>query len=327
MKKLKYSLIVLFAWGTLGVFGQDNAGAVQFPGITPDVRGVGMGNTGTATMANAFSLYRNAAKSVFSGKKFEIGYSFTPWMRELTSKSNLHGAAGYYNLDDKQGVSFAFRYFTHAEVELWNTEGVATGHFTPKDWSIGIGYARKLTGDLSVGATMHFVRSDMSGLDKDAVSNAVSFDLGVYYRPVVASNERLNWAIGLQASNFGTKIDYGYGKYDQQAKISAGGMVGYAFSDNHRLQGTLDMGCRVLPNTRWEGAAGVEYMAFNLVALRGGYHYGEENNRMQRYGALGCGVNFCHVQVDFAYLLPETDSFLKNTWQLGVSIDWGLLFK
>jgi len=44
------------------------------------------------------------------------------------------------------------------------------------------GYARKLTDDLSVGATARFIRSDMSGLDKDDVANAVAFDLGLYYR-------------------------------------------------------------------------------------------------------------------------------------------------
>ena len=42
---------------------------------------------------------------------------------------------------------------------------------------------------------------------------------------------------------------------------------------------------------------------------------------MQRYGTVGCGVNLCHVRADFAYLLPETNSFLKNTWQVAVAID------
>ena len=97
-------------------------------------------------------------------------------------------------------------------------------------------------------------------------------------------------------------------------------MINHAF-DKHRLQGTLDAGCRVLPNTCWEWAAGLEYAACDKVFVRGGYHWGEENNRMQRYGTVGCGVNLCHVRADFAYLLPETNSFLKNTWQVAVAID------
>ena len=90
MNRLKYSLIAIFAFGSLAVFGQKSTGAAQFPELTPDVRGVGMGNSGVAATANAFSIYRNAAKSIFSTQKAEIGYSFTPWLRELSKGSNLH---------------------------------------------------------------------------------------------------------------------------------------------------------------------------------------------------------------------------------------------
>lgn len=317
MNTLRYSLMAWFVAGVLTVSAQDNTGAAQFPDLTPDVRGVGMGNTGVASSANAFSVWRNAAKSVFSDKKAEIGYSFTPWMRELTKGNDLHSVGGYYNINDKQGITAGFRWFKHAEIDLLGDDAT----FTPKDWSVEIGYARKLVKGLSLGATARFVRSDLSGVEKDAVANAVAFDLGVYYRHTLAGSEKSVWALGLQAANFGTKIDYGYGKYDQPAKVSIGGMIDHVFSDKHRLQGTLDAGYRVLPNTCWEWAVGAEYAACDKVFVRGGYHWGEENNRMQRYGTVGCGVNLWHVRADFAYLLPETNSFLKNTWQVAVAID------
>lgn len=317
MKRMKYSMVALLFFWVGTTLGQSDNGAVQFPELTPDVRGVGMGNTGVASSTNAFSIWRNAAKSVFSDRKAEIGYSFTPWMRKLMKGNDLHGVGGYYNIDDKQGITAGFRYFKHAEVDL--SGGDVT--FVPKDWSVEVGYARKVVEGLSIGATARFVRSDLSGAEKDAVANAAAFDLGVYYRHALAGQENSLWAVGLQASNFGTKIDYGYGKYDQPAKVSVGGMVEHAFTDKHRLQGTLDAGCRVLPNTCWEWAVGAEYAAFDKIFVRGGYHWGEENNRMQRYGTMGCGFNFCHVRADLSYLLPETGSFLKNTWQVAVAID------
>ena len=187
-----------------------------------------------------------------------------------------------------------------------------------------VGYARKLTDDLSVGATARFIRSDMSGLDKDDVANAVAFDLGLYYRRNFENWEQSQWAVGLQASNFGTKIDYGYGKYDQASMVAAGGMIDHVFTDKHRLQGTLDVACQVLPNTNWGGSVGVEYTLLQIVAIRGGYHYGEQDNKLQRYGTLGCGVGCHHIKADFAYLIPEKDSLLKNTWQVALSIDLGL---
>lgn len=319
MNRLRYSLFTLFVLGTFVVSGQNNGGAVQFPEMAQDVRGTGMGNTGVASSANAFSLWRNAAKSVFAERKMEFGYSFTPWLRELISGNDMHVLGGFYNIDEKQGMTIGFRYFKHAKIELSGENG---GSFTPSDWSVDLGYARKLLKDLSVGATVRFVRSDLSGVDKDAVANAVAFDLGVYYRPSPLKEEKFSWAVGLQASNFGTKIDYGYGKYDQPAKITVGGMADYVFSDKHRLQGTLDVGCRVLPSSCWEGALGLEYTACDVVSVRGGYHCGEENNRMQRYGTLGCGIRLFHASVDFAYVLPEKDSFLKNTWQIALSVNF-----
>ena len=164
----------------------------------------------------------------------------------------------------------------------------------------------------------------MSGLDKDDVANAVAFDLGLYYRRNFENWEQSQWAVGLQASNFGTKIDYGYGKYDQASKVAAGGMNDPVFTDKHRLQGTLDVACQVLPNTNWGGSVGVEYTLLQIVAIRGGYHYGEQDNKLQRYGTLGCGVGCHHIKADFAYLIPEKDSLLKNTWQVALSIDLGL---
>ena len=56
MNRLKYSLIAIFAFGSLAVFGQKSTGAAQFPELTPDVRGVGMGNSGVAGTAKAFSI-------------------------------------------------------------------------------------------------------------------------------------------------------------------------------------------------------------------------------------------------------------------------------
>ena len=145
--------MMLLLCGATATFGQGDNGAALFPELTPDVRGVGMGNSGVASSANAFSIWRNAAKNVFSDRKAEVAYSFTPWMRELASGSNLHALAGYYGLDDKQGIQAGFRYINRPDVER------AGAVYTPKDWSIDLGYARKLTEGLSVGATARFVRS------------------------------------------------------------------------------------------------------------------------------------------------------------------------
>lgn len=313
MQIFKYGFTAWLVLGTLAVFGQKETGAVQFPDLTPDVRGVAMGNTGTAAPAHAFSIYRNAAAAVFSDKKAAVGYSYTPWLHDL-NHSDLHGLAGFYNLDGNQGVVLGARWFRHGRIDL----GKEDGTFRPNDWSVEAGYVRKLAPGWSVAATARYIRSDMSAAE-DAVAHAVAFDLGVYYRHGLKGNERSYWAVGLQAFNFGTKVDYGYGKYDQVSKIALGGMFRYAVAEDHVLKGELDADCRVIPNTSWTCGMGAEYTGYRLFSLRCGYHWGEENSRLQRYGTVGCGLDYWGVRLDLAYLLPETHSFLKHTWQLGLS--------
>lgn len=317
MNLLKYTLTA----GALAICcmasGQKSSGAAQFPETTPDVRGVGMGNSGTASSATAFSLWRNAAKAVFSDYKLQAGYSFTPWLRDLTSGNDLHAIAGYYRLNDKQSIQAGFRWFKHAEIDLGKQ-----GNFTPKDWSIDLGYAHKLTEELSIGATARFVHSDMSAMDDDAVANAAAFDLGIYYRQKLNWSEKSYWSAGLQASNFGTKIDYGYDKYDQPARVTLGGMLTHTFAEKHRLEGTLDIGCKVLPDYYWEGGIGGEYTALDIVSARIGYHWGEKDNHQQRYGTLGCGVKWKFAQADFSYIIAEHNSFLSNTWQIAVGVNF-----
>lgn len=81
--------MMLLLCGATATFGQGDNGAALFPELTPDVRGVGMGNSGVASSANAFSIWRNAAKNVFSDRKAEVVYSFTPWMRELADRKSV----------------------------------------------------------------------------------------------------------------------------------------------------------------------------------------------------------------------------------------------
>ena len=63
-------------------------------------------------------------------------------------------------------------------------------------------------------------------------------------------------------------------------------MIDHVFTDKHRLLGTLDVACQVLPNTNWGGSVGVEYTLLQIVAIRGGYHYGEQDNATARWDAV-----------------------------------------
>lgn len=42
-----------------------------------------MANASVATTGGAYSVFQNAASSLFSHNLFEVGFSYSPWMRDV----------------------------------------------------------------------------------------------------------------------------------------------------------------------------------------------------------------------------------------------------
>ena len=69
--------------------------AAAFLSVVPDARSAAMGGAGVALSADVFSVLRNAAQLPFSEERFGAGYSYLPWMRDLTPRTALHTAFAY----------------------------------------------------------------------------------------------------------------------------------------------------------------------------------------------------------------------------------------
>ena len=76
MKKIFILAIILLS-------GTAAASAQEFLTINPDVRTAGMANASVATTGGAYSVFQNAASSLFSHNLFEVGFSYSPWMRDV----------------------------------------------------------------------------------------------------------------------------------------------------------------------------------------------------------------------------------------------------
>lgn len=327
MTTIKYILTILLTGTVLAAVAQNNGGAVPFLTITPDARELGMGNTGAGSAADAFSIFRNAAKSVFSGKTGEMAYSYTPWMRDLLSGCYLHSAAGYYNLGRRHSVLIGYRSFTGSKMEVYNDTGKPEGTFTPRDWAVDLGYSLALLKNLSVSVTGRFIRTDMSALSDEAKDDLYAFDLGAYYFHAIQAHENSRWSLGMQIANIGGRVDYGYRKYNLPTKVTLGGGLEISLNEKHRLEGAIDLGYRLFPadNKSFDASLGAGYTYARLVTLRAGYHYGDQEKGDNRYGTLGCGIEYWHLRGDFAWIFPEgPDSPLKNTWQVSVGVDLGI---
>ena len=82
MKKIFILAIILLS-------GTAAASAQEFLTINPDVRTAGMANASVATTGGAYSVFQNAASSLFSHNLFEVGFSYSPWMRDVKKGYDL----------------------------------------------------------------------------------------------------------------------------------------------------------------------------------------------------------------------------------------------
>ena len=93
-------------------------GSGSFLEIVPDAPSAGMGGTGTALPANAFSVFHNPAQTPLTEKQGEVGYNIAPWLRDLGTGRIQHTVGGFYRLGDKQALSAGVRLLTLPSSDL-----------------------------------------------------------------------------------------------------------------------------------------------------------------------------------------------------------------
>lgn len=327
---LRITLISMICLGAFIAKGQTNSesSAVPFIGIVQDARSAAMGGVGTATTPDAWSVYRNAAKSVFSTHSGAIAYSYSPWMKNIIDDSRLQSLAAYYKLNDKQAIVAGFRHFANGKFEMMDESGMFTGNISPKEFTIDLGYSRVIADGLSAALTAHYICSDMGKLygDKE-IANAVAFDLGIYYQQATGWLEgKSSWSAGLNLTNFGSKISYLDEKYNLPGKMNFGAALNLPFSANHFLMLAGDLGYQLIPSGSKEldGALGAEYRLFNILSLRTGYHWGDSEKGGSDYFTVGGGLQYYHFHADFSYWLADksTDALDKTLhFTLGMDFD------
>jgi len=309
---------------SLPVAASADGGPALFSGTIPDARSAALGGAGAALTPDAYSLYRNGAASVLAPVRGEAGYGFTPWMRSLSSGSTLHSAAGFGRIGERHAVLAGLRYLSLPEMSFTDDRGNPAGTARPSDLSVEVGYAYRLAEGFAASVAVRYIRSD-AGLP--SVASAVGFDVGLYYRhPTAWGGRRSHWALGARFSDFGTPLDYGYGRSMLPWKIACGGALLVDFSDDHRLEASADaeIKCYSYGSAFLGGRFGAEYTLYRHAVLRAGYRLANERRGDFSYTSLGCGVRFDRFSLDGAYWLTAEDSPLRNTWQLSLRVGWGL---
>lgn len=194
--------------------------AVPFLLVAPDSRAGAMADMGVATSADVNSQAYNAAKYVFNENKFGISVSYSPWLRKLVNDINLLYLSTYYKVSDNDALSLSLRYFSLGDISFTDINGEPMGDQKPNEFSIDLGYSRKLIDQLSLAITPRFVYSNLTagqyveGQETNA-GLAGAADIGLFYQQDFGfkKNKSMNSTLraGLNISNIGNKMSYSSG--------------------------------------------------------------------------------------------------------------------
>lgn len=185
--------------------------AVPFLRISPDARAGGMGDVGIATTPDVNSSFWNLAKTPFAKSRAACGFTYTPWLKDL-GLNDVYLASGsyYYQLDELNVISVSGRYFSLGNIQFTDYSGNNLNAFTPKEYGLDVGYARKLGEKLGLGVTLRYINSSLANGATNGVvyksGTSIAGDVSIFKNAPSENGEGVSW--GLNFSNLGSKIGY-----------------------------------------------------------------------------------------------------------------------
>ncbi len=197
------------------IVGQDTSQrvittAVPFLSITPDSRSGGMGDVGVAISPDANSVHWNPSKLAFIDSKMGFSLSYSPWLAKIINDMSLSYLSGYYKLSKEQTIAVSLRYFDLGEIFFTDDNNNPQGDFNPKEFAVDATYARMLSEDFSLGITLRYVNSNLTGQFSSSSIEAkpastVAADVSAFYNKDINIG---NLAFGANISNIGAKVTY-----------------------------------------------------------------------------------------------------------------------
>jgi len=217
---------------------------------------------------------------------------------------------------------------------------------------------------LSTGVSLRYIHSAIaagvnyssnSGSGEYSPGNAVSGDIGVYYKKKheISEDKSGTFSFGAVASNIGSKISYNSTRSDF-IPMNLGLGIAYMsqFDAYNSITFALDVNKLLVPaiysSTGGDTAVGVikgifksfstgdqlkeidasfgaEYWYQNTIAFRAGYFYEDKSNGDRQYITCGLGVKYNVFQLNASYLVPQGSGTTRNP--LSNTLRFSLIFE
>jgi hypothetical protein len=249
--------------------------AVPMLRISPDARATGMGETGIATEADAYSNFWNLGKTTFAKKNASVGLTYTPWLSDLNLKDvYIASLAGYYKLDDMQAVSVGLRYFSLGDIQFTDASGNSIGSNRPREFAFEGGYSRKLSAKNGLGIGVRYISSNLATGTFNGVNykkgSTVAADLHFFHNGAKENGEGFNY--GATLSNLGGKIAYTDDNAQRDfipANLGLGGAYTKVFDEDSKLTFALDLNKLLVPTPDTGSVAAANYRKTGVVSSWG----------------------------------------------------------
>lgn len=279
--------------------------------IQPGARQNGMGATGVAIADDATGVtWWNPAGLGFVNRS-AIDLTYAQLVPGLASDVNYNYLTFVKPTSGWGAFGLGLIFLSYGTSEGTDPFGNSTGSFTSNEFSPALYYGTKLLPDLSVGASLKYIRIQLAPQAQSGVGATFGLDLGALYRIRPA---RLN--IGVNVQNLGPSVTFI--NEDERSPLSRNVKVGAAWEayDKGGLKALVaaDFDQSLVTDAFWQMHYGAEIRYTDQIAGRVGYYY-DPLGQLEGL-TYGIGLGWKGLSVDFGSIPQAKGSGLPNVSKL-----------
>lgn len=279
--------------------------------IQPGGRQNGLGAAGVALAEDATGItWWNPAGLGFANKS-AVQLTFAQLVPGLASDVTYNYATFVKPVQGWGAFGLGLVFLSYGESEGTDASGNPTGTFGSNEFSPALYYGTRLLPDLSVGASLKYIRIQLAPTAQSGVGSTFGVDLAALYRIPAA---RLS--LGANVQNLGPSVTFL--NEDQASPLSRNLKAGFAWDavsgKDFRTILVGDYNVSLVTKDFYTLNSGVELRYGDQIAGRFGYYYdplGEIKNV-----TYGIGIGWKGLNLDWGSIPQANNSGLDNVQKL-----------
>jgi len=327
MKKFNLATVlmlisVIFGLMMSSVFGQEDEElekraqtGMKFLSFSVDPRAAALGDAITADdQGSAVSMFYNPAGLARMNSSIGVVFGLTQWIAEINYNAvgvAFRPAGGLYGVFGLSILSVDYGDIQET-IRYDNEDGFLDyGTFSPSAMAVGLGYARALTTQFSVGGNVKYVKEDLGKSvmrlndngnpeRENNTQNTMAYDFGVLYRTGFRS-----MILAMSVRNFSGDITYAEESFELPLTFKIGvnmNVIDFTNMDQDMHSFVLSLDSERPRDYNEMIRVGGEYLLMNTLAIRGGYVIPTDEQGInfglgvqRSFGTLGLHIDYAYT--------------------------------